>query len=182
LKPPSIERPSAATEHFVFTPRPGNVRLDASKREIYERAMALVAAVRKGQLLPEAIRIKWPLAILKKLRDYKKVGANSDARVQYGNLVALRIGKLVKLAPNSDRYEFHLIENEENLEAVNEAIALLQTGESATTGVSAQARLALTQEERYIQSVVAAAKLKKREKVPLGPEEQREIEQLILNL
>lgn len=180
LKPPSIERPGANAEHFVFTPRPGGVKLNVSKREIYERAMALVAAVRKGQLLPERIRIRSPIAILSALKNNKKLGANSDAKTQYGNLVALRVGKLVKVA--SDRFEFHLIENEENIEAVDEALSLVSFGHSAGANLQNDARLALTQDERYVQSVVSAAKLKKVQIVPLGPEENEEVEQLLLKL
>jgi hypothetical protein len=180
LKPPSIEKPGGTSEHFVFTPRPGNARLDISRREIYERAMALLAAVRKGQLLPELIRIRYPTAILTALRDRKKLGASTDAKLQYGNLVALRVGRLVKSA--GDRYEFHLIDNEENVEAVNEALALIETGQSASGGMRKEARLALTQDEKYIQSIVSAARLKKTERVELGPDEREEVEQLLLNL
>lgn len=180
LKPPSIERPGAAELHFVFTPRPGSARLDVSKREIYERAMALVAAVRKGQLLPELIKIRSPIAILTALRDRKKLGANTDAKLQYGNLVALRVGRLVKA--QGSKYEFHLIDNEENIEAVQEAISLLSVGQATSSNVRGEARLALTQDEKYIQSIVSAAKLKKTGTIPLGPEEREEIEQLLLNL
>ncbi len=142
--------------------------------------MALVAAVRKGQLLPELIRIRSPAAILTALRDRKKLGANTDAKVQYGNLVALRVGRLVKSV--GSRYEFHLIENEENIEAVNEALALVQAGHVSNAGLKSDARLALTQNERYIQSIVSAAKLKKVESVPLTAEAREEVEQLLLNL
>jgi hypothetical protein len=180
LKPPSIERPGATREHFVFTPRPGGVRLNASKREIYERAMALVAAVRKGQLLPEAIRIWSPLAILNALKTRKMIRANSDAKAQYGNLAALRVGRLVKAS--GDMHEFHLIDNEENNEAVDEAIALISVGQAVNSSVRGDARLALVQDEKYIQSIVSAAKMKKTERIELGPEEQKEIEQLLLNL
>lgn len=58
LKPPSIRRPNDAEEQFVFTPAPGKVRLTAANREIYEKAMAISAAVRKGQLLPEQCSYK----------------------------------------------------------------------------------------------------------------------------
>ena len=57
LKPPSLEFKSTR-ETFVFTPAPGSSRLDATNREIYERSMALVSCVRKGQLLADQYRIK----------------------------------------------------------------------------------------------------------------------------
>ena len=180
LKPPSVERPKAAAEYFVFTPRPGNTRLDISRREIYERAMALVAAVRKGQLLPEVIRIRSPVAILNALMSKKMLNANTDAKSQYGNLVALQVGTLVK--GRSDRYEFHLIDSDENMEAVREALALVSKGYSGSGSLKNDARLALTQDERYIQSIAAAAKLKQTDSIPLEPEAVKEIEQMLLNL
>ena len=54
LKPPSIERPNKKAEHFVFTPRPGKIRLNATNREIYERAMGLVAA-KQGTVIAGAV-------------------------------------------------------------------------------------------------------------------------------
>jgi hypothetical protein len=69
IKPPTIKF-GQKSETFVFTPRPGSTRLNAANREIYERAMALISAVRKGQLLPTQFYIRSPLRILEKLRDH----------------------------------------------------------------------------------------------------------------
>ena len=68
IRPPTI-RFGERAESFVFTPKPGAGRLNAANREIYERAMALISAVRKGQLLPERYKIKSPVNILRALRD-----------------------------------------------------------------------------------------------------------------
>lgn len=180
LRPPSIERPTAATEHFVFTPKPGAVRLDAVGREIYERAMALVAAVRKGQLLPEQYRIWSPVRLLSALRDRGWIGANSEAAIQYRNLVTLRVGTLRKIT--STRYQFHLIEGEENKRAIDEAISLVSTGTSAQSGVKEEARLALGQDERYVQSILGAAKVREISRPTLSEKEQAEMQQLLLDL
>lgn len=179
MKPPSIERPNNTTEHFVFTPKPGSARLSAGNREIYERAMALVAAMRKGQLLPEAFRIKFPSAMLTKLRDYKKIGANSEASHQYKSLVALRVGRLVKAGYG---HEFHLIDTPENMAAINEALTLLRGGSSALSNVQDEARIALTQDEHYVQSLVASKKLREVKKPTLSAEGQLEVEQLLLGI
>lgn len=179
MKPPSIERPNSSTEHFVFTPRPGNLRLSGANREIYERAMALVAAVRKGQLLPEQYKIHWPAAILNKLRDAKKIGANSEAAHQYKNLAALKVGRLVKAG---SRHEFHIIDTPENIKAVNEALALVQGGGSNYSGVQDEASIALTQDEQYIQSLVASKKLREVKKPTLSVEDRHEMEQLLLGI
>lgn len=178
LKPPSIERPNRLPEHFVFTPRPGNARLSASNREVYERAMGLVAAVRKGQLLPEKYAIQSPGAILRALRDRKKIGANSEAAHQYKNLVALRIGRLQKI--QGDRYEFVLIDEPENRKAIDDALVLINGGGRGQAEVDGDAIIALTQDEKYIQSIVASAKFRSIQKMELGPEEHAEIEQLLL--
>ncbi|WP_210237774.1 hypothetical protein, partial [Mesorhizobium sp. M00.F.Ca.ET.216.01.1.1] len=48
LKPPTIKNVATGTiEHFIFTPKPGKARLDGANRIIFERSMALAAAVRK---------------------------------------------------------------------------------------------------------------------------------------
>lgn len=178
LKPPSIERPNKKTEHFIFTPRPGKIRLNATNREIYERAMGLVAAVRKGQLLPERYRIRYPEAILTTLRDKKVIGASSEAAHQYRNLVSLHIGQLQKI--QGDRYQFALIETPENLKAVDEALSLVRYGGTTHVGVDQDALIALSQDEKYIQSMVASTKFREIGKTELKPDEKAEIEQLLL--
>ena len=88
IKPPTI-RFGGKSESFIFTPRPGSTRLNAANREIYERAMALISAVRKGQLLPAQYEIRMPVKILEALRDRGYLRSNTEAREQYANLVVL---------------------------------------------------------------------------------------------
>ena len=140
--------------------------------------MGLVAAVRKGQLLPEQYRIKSPEAILSALRDRKKIGANSEAPHQYKNLVSLNIGHLQKTQGN--RYQFVLIETPENIQAIDEALSLIRYGGTIQTGVQQEAFIALTQDEKYIQSIVASSKFREIGKAELKPDEKAEIEQLLL--
>ncbi|BDM22242.1 hypothetical protein KMS_R20000 [Pseudomonas sp. LRP2-20] len=177
LKPPSIEFKNSK-ETFVFTPKPGKSRLDSSNREIYERAMALVACVRKGQLLAEQFRIKMPIRILEVLRDQGYIGSNSEAASQYRNLVFLRVGHLKHIA--GDRYQFHLNPEPENKAALDLAINLLRTGELANLDVKQEARIALSKDEKYIQSIISAAELKGRSQVTLHGESAEQFEQLIL--
>ncbi|WP_286789117.1 MULTISPECIES: hypothetical protein [unclassified Pseudomonas] len=176
LKPPSIEFKNSI-ETFIFTPRPGGARLDASNREIYERAMALVSCVRKGQLLADQYRIKMPVRILEVLRDQGYIGSNSEAVNQYKNLVFLRVGHLKHIA--GDRYQFHLTPEDENKAALDLAINLLRSGELASLDVNQDARLALSKDERYIQSIISAAELKGRSQVALLGESADQFEQLI---
>lgn len=177
LKPPSIEF-KATKETFVFTPRPGGSRLDSANREIYERAMALVACVRKGQLLAEQCRIKMPVRILETLRDKGYIGSNSEAASQYRNLVFLKVGSLRHTSGN--RYQFRLNKTEENMEALSLAISLLRTGEMSSLEVNQDARLALSKDEKYIQSIISSAELKKRKQVALDADAANQFEQLIM--
>lgn len=178
FKPPSLEF-NSKKETFVFTPAPGASRLNSANREIYERAMALVSCVRKGQLLADRYRIKMPVRLLEALRDKGYVGANSEAAVQYKNLVFLKVGKLQKRT--TEMFEFHLNKTEENKNALNIAINLLRTGELANLEVNHDARLALSNDEKYIQSVISAAELKERKKVNLNEESAQQFEHLMLS-
>lgn len=179
LRPPSLSVSGGKTEHFIFTPAPGARRLDGAAREIYERAMALVAAVRKGQLLPNQFRIRSPVALLSKLRSAKWIGASTEAAAQYSNLVTLRVGKLKKVKENW--YRFELIDTDENRKAVDDAITMFEQGEPVM-GVSEEARLALQRDEAYIQSLVSATKLRSVERPALDSESRTQYEQMLLDL
>lgn len=181
LRPPSLTNAITNTsEHFVFTPHPGAQRQDGAAREIYERTMALVAAIRKGQLLPQHFRIRSPTAILRKLRNDKKIGASTEATHQYKNLVALRVGRMNRIRDNW--YEFALIDTPENTKAVDDAISLFEDGEPLSTGVSEEARIALQRDESYIQSLVAASKLRVIDRPALSAQAKAQVEQLMLDL
>lgn len=165
-------------ESFVFTPKPGSARLNGANREIYERAMAIVSAVRKGQLLADEYKIKYPLAILRKLRDQGYLGSNSEARSQYQNLVVMRVAHLKEVS--SGRWQLHLNKTPENEAALDLAIDVLRTGEVSNMEVNQDAKIALSKDETYIQSVVAAAELKKRQKDITDPQAFEEYTQLML--
>lgn len=179
IKPPKITF-GEASESFVFTPKPGNTRLNAANREVYERAMALVSAVRKGQLLPSKYRIKWPVLILEKLRDRGWIGSNSEAPTQYLNLVYLRVGTLRRAGSDSAR--FYLNRTPENEAALALAIKLLQTGSMAGLEVDSEARIALTKDERYVQTLISARELRERQKPVVDEQATYEYEQLLLKL
>ena len=161
VKPPTI-RFGGKSESFLFTPKPGGTRLNAANREIYERSMALISAVRKGQLLPNEYAIKSPVRILEKLRDAGHLGSNSEARDQYHNLVVLRVAHLKQVSFN--RWELHLNRTDENEAALKLAIELLRTGTLSNMEVDQDARIALSKDEEYVQSLISSADLRKRQK------------------
>lgn len=177
IKPPTIKFGNNS-ESFVFTPRPGKTRLNAANREIYERAMALVSAVRKGQLLPDQYQIRWPVRILETLRDRGFLGSNSEAREQYQNLVVLRVAHLKQVSAN--RWGLHLNRTPENEKALDLAINLLRTGALANMEIDEDARIALTKGEQYIQSLISASELKKRQRQVKDEQASQEYEQILL--
>jgi hypothetical protein len=176
IKPPTIKF-ERRSESFVFTPRPGSSRLNSANREIYERAMALIAAVRKGQLLAEEYKIWSPIAILRKLRDRGFIGSNSEAQDQYYNLVMLRVGVL---KPGSRGHQFHLLKTNENESALSLAISLLSTGSMSGMEVNEDARIAMTKDDSYIQSLISARELKNKAALIKNEEADFEFQQLLL--
>jgi hypothetical protein len=176
LKPPTIKF-GVNSESFLFTPRPGNTRLNAANREVYERAMALISAVRKGQLLPVKFQIRSPLKILEALRDRGYLGSNTEAREQYANLVVLRVGYLRQAGVG---WRLHLHKTTENEAALDLAIKLLRTGTLAGMEVNQEARIALAKGEEYIQSPISAAELKRRTKQIKDEQATHEFEQLLM--
>lgn len=179
VKPPTIKF-ATRSESFLFTPKPGKARLNAANREVYERAMALISTVRKGQLLAERYRIRSPVRILETLRDRGEIGSNSEARDQYQNLVVLRVAHLRQTSPT--RWQLVLNRTPENEEALKLAIELLRTGAMSNLEVDQDARIALSRDEEYIQSLISASELRKRQKTIADPEAAYEYEQLLLKL
>jgi hypothetical protein len=182
LRPPSLRNTETnIDEHFVFTPMPGVRSIDGAAREIYERTMAVVAAVRKGQLLPSQFAIRYPVRLLETLRDNKKIRASTEAALQYTNLVTLRVGRLVPIG-SSGWHQFHLIDTPENMKAVNDAITIFRAGEPLSIGVSEDARIALQRDEAYVQSILASTTLRQTPRPALNDQAKAEMEQLFLDL
>jgi hypothetical protein len=177
IKPPSL-RIGSKDHHFLFTPRPGAGRLNATNRIIYEKAMALVSAVRKGQLLPEAYRIRMPRRILEVLKERGYIRANTEAGLQYSNLVRLRVGRLEHVG--GGWYRFSLIDTPENKSALELAIGLVSTGELANIEVNQEAILALSKDELYIDSIVGAAELRGRPAAGIDEDAKKAFDNILL--
>lgn len=149
--PPAIQTTHAGTNHFLFGPPPLQTGVPPFKRHVFEAAMALVAAVRQGQLLPARYRIRYPYAILRKLRDSGFIGANSEAIEQYRQVAALRVGYLVH--QGGTKYRFVLNDLPENKEAIQLAMQMV-SGESAAPGADEDVVLAIRKGESYVDSLV----------------------------
>ncbi|QBG94299.1 hypothetical protein [Xanthomonas oryzae] len=175
VRPPTIITPHSGENYFMFTPTPGNSALAGSRREIYERAMAIVAAVRQGQYLPKMHAVRDPAAIIGRLKNYGKLSrATTEARDQYKNLQHLRIAQLV---PAGNGYaELHVIQSEANNEALEIAYQLVSSGAASGIEVDEDARCALQQDQQYVESLISSAKLKETLKAPISEEAAHQLE------
>lgn len=175
---PSIKTTHKGTNHFIFGPKPGFPRLHPTKRPIYEAAMALVAAVRQGQLLPREYAIRSPIALLRSLSQKRFLRANTEAIEQYREVSMLKVGRLVSEGGNFRRFEL-IDERSENLEAVDMAIELVSGSEPAAM-VDEEIVLAFRKGETYLESLVSRKSLVEEKKVELDHDSKREIEDLLL--
>lgn len=178
IKPPSINTSHAGENYFLFTPTPGIARIHPGKKEIYERATALVASVRQGQLLPREFAIRYPYRLLSSFRDKGFLNANTEAAEQYKKLAVMRMCRLEDIG--SGWHRLWLNDTPENREALDIAISLLNGNEVYSTGIDDDARFALQQNQEYIESKRASIKLRETEKVPLSEEQREEIDDLLL--
>lgn len=149
--PPAIQTTHAGTNHFLFGPPPQQTGVPPFKRHVFEAAMALVAAVRQGQLLPAHYRIRSPYAILRKLRDSGFIGASSEAIEQYRQVAAMRVGQLIH--DSGTKYRFVLNDLPENKEAIRLAM-LMVSGESMAPGADEDVVLAIRKGESYVDSLI----------------------------
>ena len=177
VAPPVIKTTHAGENHFLFGPRPGPSRLPAFKRPVYEAAMALVAAVRQGQLLPRRYAIRSPTLLLTALRDRRVIRANTEAMEQYRQLVALKVGRL---EPTGGGWaQFHLIDRPENLEAVGLAIVMVSHGEP-NISANEEVVLALRSGQQYVESLVGRKLLAREAPIEVSPEDQETIDNYLL--
>jgi len=179
VKPPSILMPGRDPTRFVFTPTPGFIRVGTLRRDIYEKALAIVSAIRLGQLLPGKYRIHSPKALISKLRSELKLGATSDYNNQYKNLIHMRIATLEKTSGSF--YQLKIIDNQENREALTIAHGLIHDGSSGPEStVDQEAVNAMTNGKDYVESLLASKQMRTRSQITLSPEAMNEMDQLLL--
>lgn len=182
VTPPAINTTHSGTNHFLFGPRPGAGRLPINQREIYENALALVSAVRQGQLLFNEYRIKKPTRLLEVLRDRGWIGSNTEAPEQYKEVVTRRICRLVK----AGRYnaQLHLIKppekgGDDNIAAVNMAIALVQ-GSEIEASADEEVTLAFQKGQEYVESLVGRKIIAKAKTIKAPDDVQESIDDFLL--
>lgn len=140
--------------------------------------MAIVAAVRQGQFLPQAYAIRSPAAVIAALRDRLKLSkATTEATQQYLELVHLRVGQLIPVGGGFS--EFRIIDTKENKEALQIAYSLVTTGVVKGMEVDEDARKALQQSQEYVESIVASGELRKRTHIKLDAGQQLELDLIL---
>lgn len=178
VKPPSINTSHAGMSAFIFTPTPAYVNVNPLRREQYECALAIVSAVRQGQLLPNKYRIRSPGAVLWTLKTELQLKPTSDYAEQYQNLVHLRIAKLEQLK-NGFR-QLKIIDTPENRESLNIAYQLVQGGDTSNLTIDQEAVMAMTGDQEYVESLVSARIMREKETIVLSEETKHEMTQLLL--
>ena len=178
VRPPSISTSYSGDNFFLFTPSPGRAKVSPLKRDVYERAMAVVAAVRQGQLLPNRFAIRSPGAVLYRLKTDHRLKPTTDYGQQYKNLVHMRIANLVRVAGGYQQLE--LVDTPENREALQVAYDLVTSGSSTGLSVDTDATMALEGDETYLESLLSTRVLRERETIALPEDKQFELEQLTL--
>lgn len=180
--PPAINTTHHGTNHFIFGPRPGAGRLPLNQRDIYENALALVSAVRQGQLLFNEYRIKRPARLLEVLRDRGWIGSNTEAPEQYKEVVTRRICRLVK----AGRYnaQLQLIKppekgGDDNIAAVNMAIALV-AGSDIEPSADEDVTLAFQKGQEYVESLVGRKIIAKAKTIKAPEDVQESIDDFLL--
>lgn len=178
IKPPSITTSYAGQSLFIFTPTPGFVKVSPLKREIYERALSIVSAVRQGQLLPNRFRIRSPGAVLYTLKSELQLKPTSDYSQQYKNLVQSRIAQLVEL-PHGYR-QLKIIDTPENRESLQIAYQLVQGDTPPDLTVDQEAMNAMSSDQDYVESLVSSRLLRDKEIIKLPDEKEFELSQILL--
>lgn len=179
VKPPSIRTQHSGENYFLFTPTPSGAALAPTKRDIYEKAMAIVSAVRQGQFLAQKYSIRSPGAVIYTLkRDLRLNKSTTEAAQQYHNLVCLRVAHLVDVGHGYS--QLRIIDTPENCEALDIAYSLVDSGVASGVEVDESAREALQKDQTYIESLVSSAELSRRKKVNLSPEQEQQLELIFM--
>ncbi|MDV6374168.1 hypothetical protein [Deinococcus arenicola] len=179
LQPPMIETAHSGANFFLFGPTPNDMQIPVSKRPIYEAALALVASMRQGQLLPAKYAIHSPIALLTKLRNQTWVNANTEAMEQYRKLAIMKVAFLKPT--NGNWAELHLIDRPENIEAVDLAITLL-SGHELTIVPDEDVVVAFREGHKYLDSLLGRKRMRPREgsRLELDEESQYAIDSLLM--
>lgn len=184
-QPPLLETTYSGKNHFLFTPPMGTERIPVVEKEIYEKAMAVVATMRQGQYFPlRDYRIKWPIAIIEAFLDPSRgeLKATSFAKEQYSGLAIRKVCHLVNAGGNW--YYPKFIDLPENRKAMKLARHMLTSPVVIEErGLDDRARDIIYSVTDYREALRGYGDIKKRKQIPASPSEQeRQFSQILENL
>lgn len=122
----------AGKKYFAFSPYTGGISLSAVEKAVMQKARAILACIRYGEHYGTVTRISDPQLIIGALRSRRRIGPHSEIAQQYALLVVEGVGRIVPDSVYTGRYHFILIDNEDNLKALDIARDMLVVGESIT--------------------------------------------------
>ncbi|MGV9238984.1 hypothetical protein [Streptomyces nigra] len=126
---PSVTRPDKVEQPFAAVPYLPDRDLLTIRKNVLEKALAVLACVRCGEHFGGATKTRQPVLVLNALLDPSRghrLGAHSSHKRQYQLLYRMQI---VDFIPSGDWVSPQLIVTEDNLEAVRIARDLLIFGE-----------------------------------------------------
>jgi hypothetical protein len=115
---------TAGKKQFLFTPIKG---IKTYEKNLLDKARAIVACMRYGEIYGNITKIKYPRAFLESWLNKGYINPHSEIPTQYSILVKLGVGFPDKV-PNINRYYFRLIKTDENIRALEIAIQMITLG------------------------------------------------------
>lgn len=133
-------------QRFLFAPRGG---LMPEERVVLDKARAILACVRYGETFAAGRKILYPRLILERLRDYKRFKhGHPDLLTQYGLLALKGIGHPID--EGRGRWNFKILDTEDNMKALAIAIDMLEIGETPTAKIDLEAQNAILSPGGYL--------------------------------
>lgn len=121
------------TYDYIFKASP-NFGIDP-KNDIFEKARQIVACVRHGQYHAENSKIRYPVLLLRALRN-NGLGAHSYTKTQYATLLMNGVCKFQEIyVGQQKRYEIKFVETPENNVAMDIAEEMLSGEEPLTASI-----------------------------------------------
>ncbi|MCK4783152.1 MAG: hypothetical protein KAV87_05325, partial [Desulfobacteraceae bacterium] len=150
-QPPAI-RSRGIDHHFIFTPRIGTEKIEVIEKHIYERAIAIVSAIRFGQYFADW-KIHSPIELLQALCDRGRLKPPLTVRDQYVRLAMQGIVRFDPPPPKSFK-EVVFIDNRENRRAMFIAIEMLrEQGAEPSRPADLKAVRALSSDASYLEFI-----------------------------
>jgi len=123
---PTVKGADGRNRAFLITPYGLQPEYFTTKKQVLDKALAIIACVRCGEVSGGMTRILMPDRLLARLMDQDRgyrLGGHSSTERQYASLIRLGV---IKTVPVDGLLAAELIPTADNLEAVNLARILLQ--------------------------------------------------------